>query len=99
MFARFFPEITRFLVLSGNVGVVARKHCRGKDLAFHLLVVSFPRELFIFGRGENRSESVVDVIFATLIHAAKNLTGPNIKEGCWIFLILTQRNEGKKTDV
>ena len=90
------PETTRFLSLSGNVGVVARKYYRGKDLAFHLLDVSFPRELFIFGRSENKSECVVDVIFATLTHSAKNLMRPNIKEGCWICLILTQRNEGKK---
>ena len=52
--------------------------CLGEDLAFHLLVVSFSRKLFIFGRCENRSEYVVD-----------------IKEGCWIFLIVYERKVKK----
>ena len=47
------PKITRFLALSGNSGVVAGIQ-RDEDLAFHLLVVSFSRELFIFGRSEQQ---------------------------------------------
>ena len=54
-----------------NACIVTGVHCLGVDVAFHLLVASFSRELFIFGRSENRSECVVDVhTRLQLIHAA-----------------------------
>ena len=48
-------------VLLKCLNVLTGIHCLGEDRAFHLLVVSFSRKLFIFGRCENRSECVVDI--------------------------------------
>ena len=67
----FISRQNNYYSVPDSACVVTRGHFLGVDLAFHFLVASFSRELFIFGRSENRSECVVDVhTRLQLIHAA-----------------------------